>query len=71
MMMRKIDELVTGSTVVFTKKPPGSWLSENTPYVIEGNSGKSVHFRNPATGGGTYDTDFSVEYSAFTVQGAE
>ena len=27
-LMKKIDRLTIGSTVVFTKKPPGSWLSE-------------------------------------------
>jgi len=71
MITRKIDQLVVGSTVVFTKKPPGSWLSENKPYIIEANSGKTVHFRNPASGGGTFDRAFAVEDSEFTVQGAE
>jgi hypothetical protein len=29
--MRKIDQLTVGSTVVFSKKPIGSWLTEEVP----------------------------------------
>jgi hypothetical protein len=60
--MRKLDRLVVGSTVVFSKKPLGSWLTANVPYVIEANSGNTVHFRNPVSGGGTYDTAVDIEY---------
>jgi hypothetical protein len=31
--MRKIDQLTVGSSVVFSKKPIGSWLTEHQPYV--------------------------------------
>jgi hypothetical protein len=65
--MRKIDRLVVGSTVVFRKKPPGGWLSENVPYVVDFNTGKTVSFRDPITGSGTFDPASLVEYSAFTV----
>jgi hypothetical protein len=68
--MNKIQQLSIGSTVIFTKKPVGSWLTENQPYIVEGNSGKSVAFRNPATGGGTYDQAWQIEHSEFTVQAA-
>jgi hypothetical protein len=33
--MRKIDHLIVSSTVVFTSKPAGSWLTENEPYTVE------------------------------------
>ncbi len=65
--MKKVDRLVVGSTVVFSKRPLGSWLSENRPYVVEFNSGDSVYFRNKATGGGTYDRAADIEYSEFEV----
>jgi hypothetical protein len=58
----------TGSTVIFATKPLGSWLSEGVPYVIEGNSGQTAHFRNPATGGGTFDAAYAVEHAEFTIQ---
>jgi hypothetical protein len=65
--MRKIDQLTVGSTVVFTRKPLGSWLTEGVPYVVEANGGKTCHFRNPVTGGGTYDDAWAIEGAAFTV----
>jgi hypothetical protein len=65
--MRKIHQLTAGSSVVFTKKPAGSWLTEHQPYVVEANGGKTAHFRNPATGGGTYDEAWAIESSEFTV----
>ncbi len=67
--MRKIDQLTVGSTVVFSRKPAGSWLSEKVPYVVEANGGRTAHFRNPATGGGTYDEAWAVESSEFQVVG--
>jgi hypothetical protein len=69
--MRKIDQLNVGSTVVFQKKPLGSWLTENVPYVIEANGGMTVHFRNPVSGGGTYDTASYIEHSEFTIHQAK
>ena len=66
--MKKIDRLTIGSTVVFTKKPLGSWLRENVPYVVESNSGQTVHFRNTITGGGTFDKASDVEYAEFIIQ---
>lgn len=65
--MKKVDRLVIGSTVAFSKRPPGSWLSENRPYLVEFNNGESVCFRNKATGGGTYDRAADIEYSEFKV----
>ena len=67
-LMKKIDRLTIGSTVVFTKKPLGSWLSENVPYLVESNSGQTVHFRNAITGSGTFDRASDVEYAEFTIQ---
>ncbi len=67
--MRKIDQLAVGSTVLFTRKPAGSWLSENVPYVVEANGGQTCHFRNPATRGGTYDAAWALERAEFTVVG--
>jgi len=58
------------SVLTFTRKPLGSWLSEHVPYVIEANGGETVQFRNPATGGGTYDTASDIEYAEFTVHPA-
>ena len=68
--MRKIDHLTVGSTVVFTRKPSGSWLSEGVGYLVEANGGKTCHFRNPVTGGGTYDEAWAIEGAEFTVQQA-
>jgi hypothetical protein len=68
--MKQIDRLIVGSTVVFAKKPLGSWLSEDVPYVVEANSGRTVHFRNAITGGGTFDSAAAVEYSEFTIHAA-
>jgi hypothetical protein len=65
--MRKIDQLFVGSTVVFTGKPAGSWLTENQPYIVEANGGKTCHFRHPVTGGGTYDEAWAIELAEFTV----
>jgi len=65
--MRKIDRLTVGSTVVFSKRPLGSWLSEQREYIVEINSGETVGFRNARTGGGTYDRASDVEYSEFTI----
>ena len=65
--MKKIERLIVRSTVIFTKKPAGSWLTENEPYIVEANGGKTVHFRNPVTGGGTYDQAWTIEQSEFTV----
>ena len=70
--MKKIDRLTIGSTVIFTRKPLGSWLTENVPYVIEANGGMTVHFRNTISGGGTYDTAADIENSEFSMHhGAE
>jgi hypothetical protein len=66
--MRKIDRLAVGNTVIFRKKPPGSWLSENVPYVVDFNTGKTVSFRNAISGSGTFDSASLVEYSEFIVQ---
>jgi hypothetical protein len=68
--MKKATSLIPGATVIFSKKPPGSWLSEGVPYFIESNYGKTVHFRNPVFGGGTFDSVENIEYAEFTVQGA-
>ena len=68
--MRKIDQLPAGCTVVFTKKPAGSWLTENVPYVVEANGGQTCHFRNLATGGGTYDEAWAIERAEFIVLAA-
>lgn len=65
--MRKIDQLAAGRTVIFTRRPTGSWLSENVPYVVEANGGRTCHFRNPATGGGTYDDAWAIERAEFIV----
>jgi len=65
--MKKIERLIVRSTVIFTKKPTGSWLTENEPYIVEANGGETVHFRNPVTGGGTYDQAWAIEQSEFTV----
>jgi hypothetical protein len=65
--IRKIDRLTVGTTVIFTRKPLGSWLSVNVPYVIEANGGQTVQFRNPVTGGGTYDTAADIEHAEFTL----
>ncbi len=65
--MRKIDLLPVGCTVVFAKKPAGSWLRENVPYVVEANGGRTCHFRSPATGSGTYDDAWAIERAEFTV----
>ena len=65
--MKNVDRLTVGSIAVFTRKPHGSWLTENVPYVVEANSGETVHFRNPATGSGTYDTASAVERAVFTL----
>ena len=66
--VRKIDRLVVGSTVVFRKKPPGSWLSENVPYVVDFNTGNTVSFHNANSSSGTFDSASLVEYSEFSVQ---
>jgi hypothetical protein len=68
--MRKIDQLTVGSTVVFTRKPVGSWLTEGVPYFVEANGGKTCHFRNPVTGGGTYDEAWAIRGAEFAVQNA-
>jgi hypothetical protein len=68
--MSKLDQLKVGSTVVFSKKPAGSWLTENEPYIVEAIQGKTIYFRNPATGGGTFDQARWVERAEFTVQAA-
>ena len=47
----------------------GSWLSEEQPYVVEANGGKTAYFRNPATAAGTYDDAWAIEESEFTIQG--
>jgi hypothetical protein len=65
--MSKINQLAVGSTVIFSKKPAGSWLTENQPYIVEA-IGKAIYFRNPVTGGGTFDQARLVERSEFTVQ---
>jgi hypothetical protein len=65
--MRKIDQLPVGSTVVFTRKPAGSWLTENEPYMVEANGGKTCHFRNPTTGSGTYDEAWAIEQAEFRI----
>jgi hypothetical protein len=65
--MRKIDQLAIGSMVVFTRKPLGSWLTEGVPYVVEANGGETCHFRNLATGGGTYDEAWAIEGAEFEV----
>lgn len=59
-----------GRTVVFTKKPAGSWLTERQPYVVDANGGKTVYFRNPLTGGGTFDDAWAIEQAEFAVQPA-
>ena len=63
--MKKADRLVIGSTVVFSKRPLGSWLSENRPYVVEFNNGDSVYFRNKVTSSGTYDRAADIECAEF------
>jgi hypothetical protein len=68
--MKKIDRLFVGSAVVFSRRPLGSWLSEDQPYVVELNSGETVDLRNAATGGGTYDRAADIDYSEFRVLGA-
>ena len=65
--MRKIDQLPVGSTVAFTKKPAGSWLTEHQPYVVEANGGRTVYFRNPVTGAGTFDDAWAIERAEFEV----
>jgi hypothetical protein len=67
---RKINLLMVGSIVAFAKKPLGSWLSEAVPYAIEGNNGQTVHFRDPATGGGTFDAAWAIAHADFTLQHA-
>src|SRR4051794_5971415 len=39
---RKIDRLIVGSTVEFSKRPLGSWLSEREPYRVESNDGETA-----------------------------
>jgi hypothetical protein len=65
--MRKIDRLIVGSTVEFSKRSLGSWVSEHRPYIVEYNDGDTVYFRNAATGGGTYDRASALEYAEFTI----
>lgn len=65
--MRKIDRLVVGSTVVFSRKPAGSWLTEHEPYLVQANGGKTCHFCHPVTGSGTYDDAWTIEQAEFTV----
>lgn len=68
--MSKFNQLTVGSKVVFTKKPAGSWLTENQPYIVEAIQGKTAYFRNPATGSGTFDQARLIERAEFTVQAA-
>lgn len=44
-----------GQYVVFSQIPPGSYLSIGETYLVEGDHGSTLHFRNTKTGGGTFD----------------
>jgi hypothetical protein len=34
---------------------------------VEANGGQTYHFRNPVTGGGTYDEAWAIEHAQSTV----
>lgn len=58
--------LKTGDVVTFSKIPPGSYLTPDTPFRVEHVDAKSVHFRNVKTGGATSDPHGMIKLSEFT-----
>jgi hypothetical protein len=51
----KVSELTKGLVVVFSKVPPGSYLSVGAQYLVENVGKRDVSFRNVEQGTATFD----------------
>lgn len=64
---RKSSMLAVGTIVIFSVVPLGSYLTPGRTYRIEHIDRRAVHFRNVATGTGTFDDKRAIDRSTFAV----